>query len=267
MNWPEPNEARTIDLQQVPREVCPEHHCVLLNDLEACAYGIVSAHETGEISDYFEQICGPEGSHVVSKTNTAVLAMGSGLGAALVTRDFTGNPVVLATEFGWGLAALVGPDHPNYAEARGLYTLGSKAYGGTSGPISEDMASGHGLVMDYEYLIGKKTDLDAGQIVDLAKNGDKLAKEAMVMHYVYFTKCAKVMALATKCSSIVMCLSNQVANRWLVQEAKGKIDEELNDSIWKEKTSAMSIFSQMKECNFNILGTTYMAQRMAKTDM
>jgi glucokinase len=268
MNWPEPNEKRTVDLHQIPVEVCPPHHTVLLNDLEACAYGVVSAGETGEIDQFFEQLCGPAGATVIAKGNTAVMAMGSGLGAALVARDFTGQkPIVLATEFGWCLAALVGPNHKDYAEARGLYTFGSSAYEGVSGPIYEDMASGHGLVMDYDYLMGKKCGLSAGEIAEKAKGGDALAKKAMTMHYIYFTKCAKMMAISLKCDSIVMSLSNQVANRWLIEEIKDQMTAELNDTIWKERTSRMSIFSQVKECNFNILGTTYMAHRAVDAEL
>jgi glucokinase len=264
MNWPEPNDVRTVDFHKIPQACCPPGHAVLLNDLEACAYGIVSHGESGEINEYFEQLCGPKDAPVLSTGNTAVMAMGSGLGAALVARDLTGQkPIVLATEMGWALAALVGPEHPDYPEARGLYTLASKAYGGVSGPIYEDMASGHGLVLDYDFVIGKKGGLDAGQIADLAKKGDANARKAMAMHYVYFTKCAKMMAISMKCESIVMSLSNQVANRWLIQEIKNQMEKELNDTTWKERTAEMSIFSQVKDCNFNLIGATYMGHRVA----
>jgi hypothetical protein len=64
-----------------------------------------------------------------------------------------------------------------------------------------------------------------------------------------------------------MSLSNQVANRWLIQEIKDQMAAELNDTVWKERTASMSIFSQMKDCNFNILGTTYMAHRAVDAEL
>ena len=269
MNWPAPNEARTVPLDKIPRAVNRPHHAVLLNDLEACAYGVISSYESGTWREYFEQLCGPEGAPVISSGHSAILAMGSGLGGALVVRDFKEKkPIVVSTEIGWCLSTGVGPNHRDYIENRGLLEMGSNiGYQGRWAPIYEDMASGHGLVMDYEFLLGRKCNMHGGQIVELAKKGDATARKAVEMHYIYFTRCAKMLALSMKCDSIVMALSNQVTNRSIVAEMRDKMWEELNDCARPEWTKTKSIFGQKKDCNFNLLGTDYMAHRIAHSSV
>ena len=264
MNWPAGD--RMVHMDKIPAAVNQPGTSVLLNDLESCAYGIVSCKDNGTENEYFEQICGPKGASVVSNGNTAIMAMGSGLGGAFVVREReTRVPLVISAEPGWLLSAHLGPCHEQYAENSGILRLGSmEDTKGRWAPKYEDMASGHGLVMDYEFLLGKKVNLTGVDIAEKAKAGDATARRAMVMHYIYFTKCAKNWAMPMKCDSIVMALSNQVTNRWLVQQIKEEMEKELHDSTRPEWTKDIAIFAQMKECNFNIVGTTYMAQRVAK---
>jgi hypothetical protein len=186
-----------------------------------------------------------------------VLAIGSGLGAAVIVRGI-GKPIVVPTEMGWCLAAGVGPRHPRYGDVAALLEFASKAYKGLSGPIYEDMASGHGLILDHEFLTGKR-EADAKDIVQ----GDASCLKAMTMDYLWFTKCAQQLAIGMGCDSILMALVHQVANRWLVQRIKGKLQRQLNDGTRPDWTRRMALFTQIRDCNFNLSGATYMANRVA----
>lgn len=266
MNWPAPTESRTVKMSCLPKSVAPRNRVVLMNDLEGCAYGVFSSGESGGLKTYFEQICGPANADVVSNGHTAVLAMGSGLGAAVIARDIvTKVPIVVATEMGWSLATGVGKRHEQYKEDRGLLeTMSRKAWKGQWAPIYENMASGTGLVNDYDFIRGKSgSSTKALDIVKRAKKGDANAIRAMEMHYLYFTKCAKNLAMSMNCESIVMALSNQVENAWLVRQMKDKIGAELRDLPRTDRMRNVSIFGQVRECNFNIVGTSYMARRVA----
>jgi glucokinase len=262
MNWPA--SGRVVRFGDIPPALRPPKSSLFLNDLEACAYGILSAHESGTGLDYFDQIGGPPTSKLISpNANTAVLAMGSGLGAAVIVRDFNRNRVVVPTEMGWCLAGGIGPDHPDSRSESLLFTWASKAYGGKFGPIYEDMASGHGLVSVYNFLNNREVGRDAGEIAEKAKKGEKTALQAMKLHYEYFTKCARAVAVALKCDSVAMALANQVSNKWLVQQIKEDLDKVLNNDL----NVKVGLFSQIQDYNFNLAGATYMAHRVARSPM
>jgi glucokinase len=258
-NWPD--ISRTVDFDQIPPDACPAKCSILLNDLEACCHGIVSSHEQGDLERYFEQLCGPSRRNVLSAGHTAVLAVGSGLGAAVIVRGL-GRPIVLPTEMGWCLAAGVGPKHPRHGEVTGLLEFASKAYKGLSSPIYEDMASGHGLILDYEFLTGRR-EADAKDIVRRTIQGDASCHKAMTMNYRWFTKCAQQLAIGMGCDSILMALADQVANRWFIQKIKGKLQQQLNDGTRPDWTRRMGLFGQIQDCNFNLSGATYIANRVA----
>jgi glucokinase len=193
------------------------------------------------------------------------MAVGSGLGAAVVVRERqTGKHVVIPTEMGWCLAPGVGPAHPEFKKTDGLFRWGSRAYHGKFRPIYEDMASGRGLVMDYGYLKGMDQGVDAFEIVKKAQDGDGESEKAMSVYYRWYTRCAQQLAIGFRCDSVLMALCHQVANRWLMQKIKTDLEKEMNDGRRPAWTRDIRLYSQMKECNFNLLGAMYMALQLAK---
>lgn len=87
-NWPGEATNRILSLDNLPQKLFPKERTVLLNDLEAGAYGVIAADELHILDEYFEQLWtnvvqkGP----IVSNTRTAVMALGSGVGAAIIAK-------------------------------------------------------------------------------------------------------------------------------------------------------------------------------------
>jgi glucokinase len=262
LSWPDRGESRTIDLSRVA--LCPRRNLVLLNDLEASARGIMAAR--GAAGEYFEQLCGPRWPVVSATANTAVMAAGSGLGAAVfAAARGAGARVVVPTEMGWCLAAGVGPAHPESADSEALFEwTAARSYGGRLRPVYEDMTSGYGLVRNYSYLMQSDQAVDAERVVAQAKNGDRASREAVAMYYRWYTRCAQQLAIGFRCDSVLMALSHQVANRSLIQQIKPELARVMNDHARPEWTKEIRLFSQMKECNFNLLGAIAAALEAAK---
>lgn len=267
MNWKGSAKDQTINIPEIDHTMFPPDHSVMLNDLEAGAYGVVSLSETKEARNYFTKLWGPKGGQVVSKSgNTIVLAMGSGLGAALVYNDiWTNTSVVIPTESGFLLAAARGVNHPTYKDdVANINYVSDHYYKGLHSPCFEDLASGRGLPLDYDYLVGHPTGKDALQIVNAAKAGDEKAKLAMQNHYKYFLRVAKSVGAGMHCSSIVMAQSNQVSNKWLIEQIIPALEAEFKDTSEWRAISDISVYSQTKDINVNMIGTNYMAHYAAR---
>jgi glucokinase len=260
MNWPE--AGRVVRFDEVSAALRP---FVFLNDLEACAYGILSSHELGTGHEYFEKISGsPDAKLIAEHGNTAIMAMGTGLGAAMIVRPPGQDPAVVATEMGWCLQPGPGLREKDAEFTKELFEWASKAaYDGRFGPVYEDLASGHGLVTIYDFLNKKEMGMQAAEIAAEAKKGEAKALRAMGLHYEYFTRCAKAMAVGLNCDSVVMALTNQVSNRWLVQKVRPSLANIFATGT-KPKPD-VGVFGQMKDYNFNLAGASYMAHRLAQS--
>ena len=285
LNWPGPDSNRTIDVRKFPKTIYPEHHSILLNDLEACVYGIIYYNNQKKSHEYFEKLWGPSNS-LISKTNTAVLAMGTGLGGALITHDsISQRSFAVPTEMGFLQAIQEGDNYPGIEEERKIIQYTSNhLYGGKHMPIYENLASGRGMVITYQYLlqnqknskaiqnniqnhsINQKT-ITALDITNLAKNGDKIALEAMKRHYLFFTRCAKAFASSLKCESVIMALSNQVTNRWFVHTIIPEMELEFKNFTKPDWMKNISVWAQKKDINFNLLGTSYISKMIADTNI
>ena len=271
-NWPGPDSIRTIKTSLFSKKLYPPGRSILLNDLEAGAYGLYSASKNNKLNDYFELLWGKNGS-LISSTKTAIMAMGCGLGAALlINQKFIKNPVVVSTEAGYLQTSTVLKKHEFFPiESKLVQYVSDYYHNGELVPVYEDFSSGRGLCISYQFFKGTKLNNlnnleipNAAEIADLAKKGDEIAQKAMKHHYLLFTRCAKSLALTFQCESIVMALSNQVRNHWFVNQIKEDMKKEFYDSTrpkWLENTR---VFSQKKDLNFNLLGTTYMANIASK---
>jgi glucokinase len=273
-NWPGDVCERTIIVDELPGRILPHHHTVLLNDLEAGAYGVIAADHLGILEDHFEQLwpeVAPKGS-IVSDRRTAVLAMGSGLGAALIVKTaFLGRPLVLPTEFGHVQIPLACDQDPNYAQERDLVQFVSDHYyQGKEAPEYEDIGSGRGLCLAYQYFYwkanGEKVPLesiDAGNVAAKASDGDAVALSALTWHYKVFLRAAKAIATSLVCDSVVLALDNQVKNSWFVTAISDRLREEFYNFIRPDWMTGIRVYSQIRVCNFNILGTAYIAHQIA----
>ena len=273
-NWAGPVEGRTVSLSQLPVKLFPEGKSYFLNDLEAGAYGILAAEKSGILESSFDQLFldkAPKGPLISSK-RTAVLAMGSGFGVALIVKNpLFDVPVVIPTELGHLQIPVRMEGSPEYPEERGLMQfLANYYYEGKLCPEYEDVASGRGLPLAYQYLYekekGEKVDpaeLDAGKIAVKANNGDPIARRALTWHYKIFTRAAKCIATSLSCDSVLLALDNQVKNNEFVRSIEKELNDEFYTWIRPDWMNSVRVYTQKVVLNFNILGTTYMANQIA----
>ena len=273
-NWPGPISQRTLKISDLPKEVFPVGKCALLNDLEAGAYGIVAAKEMKILDGYFEQMWthrAPKGP-IVSDTRTAVLALGSGLGVGLIVNSpMIDRPLVLPTELGHLQIPIVGKKHQNYKYEKKLFNyISDHYYKGMDTLEYEDIASGRGLALSYQYIYHKNTGkmlpletLEGGEIAAAAKGGDKNAREAMILNIKILLRASKAVATSLSCNSVILALDNQVKNNYIMHENSKELEDEFYQFIRPDWMNGIRVYTQTKVLNFNLLGTDYMAHRFA----
>ena len=274
-NWPGDPEARTIRVTDLPSEICPHDKTVFLNDLEAGAYGVIAADEQNIVNDLFEQLWSHKAQKgkIVSESRTAVLAMGSGLGVALILKSaMLDEPLVLPSELGHMQIPVVCKEDPAAKEEYELIQhISNHYYGGKQTPEFEDIASGRGLCLAYQFFVKKNQnklipveDINGGQVAEQARQGDKTAKMALTWHYKIFLRAAKAIATSLTCDSILLALDNQVKNSWFVHAVADQLHDEFYNFIRPDWLDGVRVYAQTKVLNFNLLGTAYMARHVSR---
>ena len=192
------------------------------------------------------------------------MGLGSVLWAAVINFDrITKKPLVISSEMGYMLVSLFPKKNDMFDQDKKIIDFASNHYyNGMESPGYEDIASGRGLTVTYQYISGRK-DIKAEEISELAKQGDKDAFEAMKLNYIYYTRCAKQLSMGMRCDSILMSLSNQVKNRWLIEMIVSNMEKEFNNYTRPNWIENVSVFSQIEDYNFYLAGTSYMAHYAA----
>ncbi|OHT02149.1 putative glucokinase 2 [Tritrichomonas foetus] len=272
-NWPGEPQDRTIKIVDLPNEICPHDKTVFLNDLEAGAYGVIAADDQKIIGTLFEQLWSHVASKgkIVSDSRTAVLAMGSGLGAALILKSpMLDDPLVLPTELGHMQIPVVCKEDPTCKEEYELIQhISNHYYDGKQTPEFEDIASGRGLCLAYQFFVKKNQNkvlpvdqINAGQVAEQARQGDKTAKQALTWHYKVFMRSAKAVATSLVCDSVILALDNQVKNAWFVNAIADQLHDEFYNFIRPDWMNGIRVYAQSKVLNFNLLGTAYVAEQI-----
>lgn len=272
-NWPGPPELKTISVGRLPQSLCPRGKTLIINDLEAGAYGILAAAELSLLSGKFRQLFSsraPRGE-MISTSRTAVLAMGSGLGAAIIVKTpLIPHPLVLPTE--WGhlqIPIACKEDTQCELERKLVQFISDFYYDGKKTPEYEDISSGRGLRLAYKFFKekeGQKIDyesIDAGEVATKAKTGENAARRALTWDYVMFIRAAKALATAMTCETVILALDNQVKNDWFVHEIEELLENEFYNYVRPDWMKDIRVYSQTEVLNFNILGTTYMANQIS----
>ena len=272
-NWPGNPELRTFSLDNLPQKLFPKEKTLFMNDLEAGAYGIIAADDQKILDSNFIQLWqdkAPKGP-IVSNTRTAVMALGSGLGVALIVKDSNlKRPLVLPCELGHVQVPPVCQKDPNSKEEYNLLQFVSDFYHkGRQMPEFEDLSSGRGIRLCYKYFlqrdqnVHKKFDeIDAGKVAMNAQKGDKTSKTALFWCYKLFLRLAKQIGTTLQCDSIVMALDNQVKNAKFVEMISDQLSEEFYNFIRPDWMSNIRVYSQTKKLNFNVLGCEYKAHQI-----
>jgi glucokinase len=198
--------------------------------------------------------------------------MGSGYGVALIVRTpLLKDALVLPTELGHLQIPPAMAGDPNEAEEHALVQFVSDFYyKGTVAPGFGSIASARGLRLAYQFFYKKATGelidydiTDAGTIAQQAQSGDPIALQALAWHYKLFIRSAKSIATTLTADSLLLALDNQVQNRWFVLQAAGKLRDEFYNFTRPDWLKGIRVYTQTRLLNFNILGTDYIAHRLA----
>jgi glucokinase len=199
--------------------------------------------------------------------------MGSGLGGALIVKSpMIDEPLVLPTEVGHIQIPIVCDKDPASALEHDLVQhISDHYYGGAETPEYEDISSGRGLCLAFQFFKHRNEKehipierLDAGEIAESARQGNRTAKEALLWHYKIFLRAAKAVGTSLICDSLVLALDNQVKNSWFVSAVANKLRDEFYNFIRPDWMKGIRVYAQKEILNFNILGTDYMAHQLAR---
>jgi len=274
-NWPESHD-RTIDILKLDERVCPRGKTILLNDLEACCYGISALSIAEQLDRYFELLEDPK-KPVPTRLQPRkhlVMAMGTGLGVGVLldtpetkkTNQFT----VLPMEIGHTIITHFGETHKNYAsDEKFLLWLGKKVYNGVHSPEFEDICSGRGLAWAYEFLTGGKV-CAPKDIAQGAMKVDKEAENAMLLHYRFLLRVAQNTCVGVQTKGVILCGDNQVLNHAFVRAHAADLIEEFmhhpkqNGPAGHHWLESIPIFIQKASVNANMIGCICVADSAAR---
>jgi glucokinase len=269
------SEEKTLHLSALPASLCPPHHTVMLNDLEACAYGVVATHHFKIFSKYFKSLwkgtIDPKNGNAegLSHGNCVVVAPGTGLGIAVVQyHAFSGKYTVIPLEFGH--TSVQSETDRKFVDA---YKADLKR--GNYAPEYDDICSGRGLERLYAFVLTEKgyntsKKATAKEISDLARNNDPLAVEAVELYHKFLMRVCSQMAIGFVPHTFVLCGDNVVHNQYFY-ERKGAV-ETMKQQMFDhscERYGFMSKPSMLRQSafgNLNLLGCMYVCEGAARKE-
>ena len=240
---------RFVDYTTMPVELFPRENTVVMNDLEACAHGIVATSMLDTFSEAFSLMWEAKKPHEgykgsIGKGNCVVVAPGTGLGvAAIQYHHHDDKYTVFPLEFGHVNIPYVTPatfaptgssaaasslassscpeslakfvENPTSAEASAAflndYCMAN--YNGKNPSEYDDLCAGRGMERAYKFLTGGRgADLKAPAISKLASQGDKHALGAMRLYNKMIMNFCSQMAMGFQPKCIIICGDNAVKN-------------------------------------------------------
>jgi len=245
---------------------------LIINDLEACCFGILALAKDGTLNKYFTPLWGGESSEKITlnPSHYAVLAAGTGLGAGLLVKLASRDFQVLPLEGGHGIIPSSGKATPSYETEQKLFDfISQKLYDGKHGPEFEDIVSGRGVGYVFEFLTRDLADpklksLSTEEIAQAANSKSiPQAVDALLLHYKYLIRCAQNVCVTMNGKGVFLAGDNQVYNFPFVKANSHVFQEEFlhhPKKLWLEHTP---VFVQTASYNFNLHGTVYVANLIA----
>jgi glucokinase len=251
----------------------------MLNDMEACCYGLLDLHARKQFSSYFDTLFrAPNAdSDIPDGGNLVVMNPGTGLGVALlIWNKLKKEFEVLPGEAGH---TLIAPGHTGTQlerdfEARLMRFIAQSAgYKDLGANVEyEDIASGRGLQWTYEYLCrmvgapAAECTADAETIGNKARAGDVVARLAMLWDYRMIMRIGQTLSIAVFGKGVVLCGGNEVTNDSVVRS----FADELSHTFFDHPKAPddrfamrqnMSVWKQIRPENLNTLGCHYFAKK------
>lgn len=264
-NWAE-TKNRELRLDLLDERLCPRGRTALLNDLEAACYGVMALGEASQLGNYFENFEDAKANVTgLAPKHHLVLAMGTGLGVGLLLHHSGVSGFdVIPTEFGHTLITQYGRTYPHgESDEAFIKWLGENVWEGKHLAEFEDVCSGRGLHAAYRWICRDSPEREAEKkmpkdVAELAKEGDKLALDAMYLHYKFLFRVAQNICVGMQTKGVILAGDNQVFNNWFVMSVKERLMEEFK---WHPKQNPkdkwlenIPILVQTKSVNTNMIG-------------
>lgn len=199
-NW---HGSSIVTIEELANWGFPEDHTLILNDMEAAAYGLLSLLE--EKSKSFKNIYTTTNQNISRFSNIILLAPGTGLGTAgIICRKIKNGSsikLVLPSEIQHSSICPLDDEHEK------LIKWFKKNINDGSWPSWEDFVSGNGLINIYKGMqsinniaplpkIDANGELSAEKIAENAINhSDPLSEHALDLYYRCVGRMAQTMAL------------------------------------------------------------------------
>nr|AGM32871.1 glucokinase 1 [Coptotermes formosanus] len=231
---------------------------------------MIDAQMKGKLTSFFEPLWPDKTPKepIISKTRTMLIDAGTGLGIALIERTpLLKLPYVFATELGHLQTSINMMESPQHdSEFHLTQYISDMMYDGKQAPEFEDIASGRGIPVVYQYyynqITGKKiplNEINAEEIASHAKNGDRIAYKTMLTHHQFLMRAAKAVVTSLSCENVLLALDNQVKNDWFVQREKDRLADEFFNFIRPDWMKKIHVYTQRKLQNFTLRGTVWLA--------
>ena len=259
-------ECRLLTKSMLPPGMFPSYITVLLNDLEAAAYGITSISKGGTFNQHFTHMWGPRDAAKMHLENGPylVLAVGTGCGTGLV-HGAKDNIQVLPVEFGHTTVC------PMEGDREFLDFLGEKLYGKGQLPEYEDIVGGRGLVSCYDWELGKVGRggevKEPAEVAKKAAGGCEMAKRALFTHYKYLIRLASDLSMGFVLGGVVIAGDNIMHNEAFVADAA--VTEALKKAFLSHTMerfgfqSRSDVIRQTKSLSLNLEGAFYKAKEVS----
>jgi len=254
---------RLITVEELDAFAFPPDRTVFINDLEGTCGGILALNDANALGDYYQPLWNPTNelpSLPIEKTSL-VLAMGTGLGTAMIVTDFFRKTHhIIPMEAGHIFITELGTSAEHYSrESEMIRYISNKLYGNQHTIEFEDICSGRGIGYVYEFLTGESK--RAGEIADLANSGNENAKLSITYVYRYLIRNAQNLSIFSQAKNIFLSGDNQVHNMPIVMNIKDQLHAEFLNHIKQGWLTDVNVWTQSVEANLNLFGTFYLAKR------
>jgi len=260
-------EDRDIDINLLESPLFPHHATIFINDLEACCGGIMALNQDNKLNKYFLPLWNPSSNVAVipPKKTSLVLAMGTGLGTALIVTDFERKShYILPMEAGHIYVTELGKSHHHSAKDKELVEFVSHLLYKNDHTIEfEDLCSGRGVGYIYKYLTNE--DLETGEIAKKAfHDKDEKALDAFRFVYRFLLRDAQNLCVLSQSKSVFLAGDNQVQNNDFVMSIKDILRQEFVNHVKASWLEDVDVWSQSVSANFNLYGAFHLVKKFLK---
>jgi len=252
------DQPRVLKVSGLPKYLFPVNRTILVNDLAATCYGIEALSNMASLDKYFNVVLGSGKVTLDPTRHYVVAAVGTGLGTGLLV-SVHGERFVLPCEYGHVKIPPLGSAQAGaVVERKLLEFIGNKLYKGEHSPEYEDIVSGRGLAMCYEFVSNGKT-ATPKEVAERAVNGDADCVQALKWHYEYLFRDCREIAIGTLAAGVFLCGDNQVHNIKFIEAHKDAWKKEFEETHKRDWLKDVIVYGQSELMNANLLGCAHVA--------